>query len=67
MNVYLPERLDSERWAAERAKIAQREERRLARARGERLPLVPAPLRVFLVGLFGAFALAGVCAYMWGG
>jgi hypothetical protein len=66
MSIYQPDgQLDHEAWKAERAKIAAREERRRARARGDRLPLIPAPLRVFLVGLFGAFALAWVAAYMW--
>lgn len=68
MSIYQPDRqLDYDRWAAERAKVAARKARRLARARGERLPLIPAALKVPLVGLFGAFALAWVCAYMWGG
>lgn len=66
-NIHQPDgRLDHEAWKAERERIAAREARRLERARAD-LPLVPGPLRVWLVGLFGALALAMVCAFMWGG
>lgn len=56
----------AEIWEAERKAIEARDARRRERA-ANNLPLVPAPLRVVLVGLFGAFALAMVCAFMWGG
>lgn len=56
----------AEIWEAERKAIEARDARRRERAAAD-LPLVPAALRVWLVGLFGALALAGVCAYMWGG
>lgn len=68
MSIHQPDGpLDHEAWAAERARIAAREARRRERATRNDLPLIPGPLRVWLVGLFGAFALAMVCAYMWGG
>lgn len=67
MNLFQPDGLlDHEAWAAERARIAAKEARRLARARGD-LPLIPAGLKVTLVGLFGSTALAMVAAVMWGG
>lgn len=69
MSIYQPDRqLDHEAWAAERARIAAREARRRQRlAERNALPLIPGPLKVWIVGGFGALALFGVCAYMWGG
>lgn len=68
MAIYQPDRqLDHEAWEAERKRVAAREARRRARATRNDLPLIPGPLRMWLVGLFGAFALAYLCAFMWGG
>ncbi len=69
MNIHQPDgALDHDAWKAERAKVAARQERqRQRRAQANTLPLIPGPLRVWLVGGFGAFALAAVCAFMWGG
>lgn len=63
MNIYQPGGpLHYEQWEAERRRIAAKEARRAAG-----LPLIPGPLKLTLVGLFGAVALAMVCAVIWGG